>query len=279
MRSLLAVPISCRGPFRGNLYLSEKQDGSLFSQEEEETLVRFAHQAAVAIDNAFLHSQVKELGAARERIRIAHEMHDGLAQVLAYVNTKAQVVKMYLRQDRSAVAEEHLDQLATASRKVYDDVRAQILELRTTAPNEKGLVESLRSYIEQWEQLTQLEAAVSLPDTLELAPDVELQLLRIVQESLTNVRKHSGASRIALSLESADDELLLTVEDDGNGFDPSVGSSSTPPYSPRFGLATMRERAEAVGGRWSVDSTPGHGTRISVQLPLPPISIEVETNS
>ncbi|MBZ0114063.1 MAG: GAF domain-containing sensor histidine kinase [Thermoanaerobaculia bacterium] len=278
MRSLLAVPIVCRCPFRGNLYLSEKEDSSAFSAEEEETLVRFAHQAAVAIDNAYLHSQVKDLGAARERIRIAHEMHDGLAQVLAYVNTKAQVVKECLRQERSAVAEEHLDQLANASRKVYDDVRAQILELRTTAPNDRGLVESLRSYIEQWEQLTQLKAALRLPKAIDLAPDVELQLLRIVQESLTNVRKHSGASRVALSLESVDNELRLTIEDDGSGFDPSAVSTSTPPYSPRFGLATMRERAEAVGGHWSISSTPGHGTRITARLPQLPHSMEVETS-
>ncbi len=268
MRSLLAVPISCNGPFRGNLYLSEKLDGGEFTQAEEETLVRFAHQAAVAIDNAYLHGEVQELGAARERIRIAHEMHDGLAQVLAYVNTKAQVIKEHLRKQRVDEAEKHLDQLASASRQVYDDVRAQILELRTTAPHDRGLVESLHDYIDQWTRHTQLEVNTTLPESIHLAPDVELQLLRIVQESLTNVRKHSSAKTVDLRLSDGEQGLILVIEDDGTGFDlgPSEGTSPTP-HLPRFGLTTMRERAEAVGGTWNLESSPGRGTRVEVRLP------------
>ena len=268
MRSLLAVPVSCQGPFRGNLYLSEKDDGTGFTLEEEETLVRFAHQAAVAIDNAYLHSQVKELGAARERIRIAHEMHDGLAQVLAYVNTKAQVIREYLRQEKPQVAEEHLEQLAVAARDVYNDVRAQILDLRTTAPSESGLIDSLRDYIEQWSRHTQLAATTDLPAHLDLAPDVELQLLRIVQESLTNVRKHSGATTVSVLLTKENHQIELTIEDDGGGFDLEQIDGPAAPHSPRFGLTTMQERAEAVGGRLTIRSTPGQGTRVHLLLPL-----------
>src|SRR5687768_12126953 len=140
MLSLLAVPVVCRVPHRGNLYLSEKEDGGHFTAGDEEVLVRFADQAAVAIDNAYLYGQVRELGAARERLRIAHEMHDGLAQVLAYVNTKAQVVREYLRQGRTDEAQKHLDEFAEAARNLYGDVRQQILELRTSRPEESGLV-------------------------------------------------------------------------------------------------------------------------------------------
>ena len=119
MRSLLAVPIQCKGPFRGNLYLSERTDGAPFSREDEETLARFAVQAAVAIDNAHLHRRVRDLAASEERLRLAHEMHDGLAQVLAYVNTKAQAVQGFLRHGKSQEASDQLNQLAAAAREVY----------------------------------------------------------------------------------------------------------------------------------------------------------------
>ncbi len=173
MHSLLAVPIVCRVPHRGNLYLSEKEDGSGFSADDEEVLVRFADQAAVAIDNAYLYGQVRELGAARERLRIAHEMHDGLAQVLAYVNTKAQVVREYLRQGRTEEAQKHLDEFAEAARHLYGDVRQQILELRTTRPEESGLVAAIADYAKGWGQQTGVEVELSLPPAIELVADAQ----------------------------------------------------------------------------------------------------------
>jgi signal transduction histidine kinase len=272
MRTLLAVPVNGRGPHRGNLYLSEKSDGSAFTDNDEETLVRFASQAAIALDNAHLHGQVRELGAARERIRIAHEMHDGLAQVLAYVNTKAQVVGEYCRQGRIDLAREHLDQLAEAARRCYGDVREHILELRTTVPSEIGLVQAVTEYVTQWERQSGIAAELAAPPHLELAPEVELQLLRILQEALANVRKHSGASRVRVSLErvraaEGAGAVRLTVADDGIGFAASAAPRSAPGTGPRFGLATMHERAESVGGLLDLTSTPGEGTRVSATLP------------
>lgn len=273
MRTLLAVPVTGRGPHRGNLYLSERDDGSAFTESDEETLVRFASQAAIALDNAHLHGQVRELGAARERIRIAHEMHDGLAQVLAYVNTKAQVVGEYCRQEKIEQAREHLDQLAEAARRCYGDVREQILELRTTVPSEIGLIEAVTEYVTQWERQSGITAELAAPAQLTLAPQVELQLLRILQEGLANVRKHAGATRVRVSLERVALEpagaggVRLTVFDDGAGFVASSTPRSAPGSGPRFGLTTMQERAESVGGRLELTSNPGEGTRVSATLP------------
>jgi signal transduction histidine kinase len=273
MRTLLAVPVLCRTPHRGNLYLSEKVDGSHFTAEDEETLVRFAHQAAVAIDNAFLHRQVQELAAARERIRIAHEMHDGLAQVLAYVNTKAQVVREYLRQGRLGDAEGHLEQLSEAAREVYGDVREQILELRTTTPGEAGLARSLTEYVEKWERQSGIQVDVALPETLQLSPEPELQLLRILQEALTNVRKHAHAERVRVALEQRTGEVRLLIADDGTGFDLYADS---PRQGPRFGLKTMQERAESIGGKLTLQSTPGAGTRVELRVPITPMGTAKE---
>jgi signal transduction histidine kinase len=265
MHSLLAVPVVCRVPHHGNLYLSEKEDGSGFTPDDEEVLVRFADQAAIAIDNAYLYGQVRELGAARERLRIAHEMHDGLAQVLAYVNTKAQVVREYLRQGRADEAQKHLDEFAEAARGLYGDVRQQILELRTTRPEESGLVASIADYVKGWRQQTGVDVELTLPPAIELVIDAQRQLLRIVQEALANVRKHAGATQVRVVVEqTADDLLRLRVGDDGAGFDPDAPPASA---AGRFGLKTMAERAASIGATLSISSHPGKGTLVDVTLP------------
>ncbi|MCB1056606.1 MAG: GAF domain-containing sensor histidine kinase, partial [Acidobacteria bacterium] len=267
MHSLLAVPVICeRTPYRGNLYLSEKLDGKAFDQENEDTLVRFATQAAIAIDNAHLYRRVAELAAAEERLRIAHEMHDGLAQLLAYVNTKVQAVREYLRNDRAEEAGEQLEQLSVVSRQVYSDVRSQILDLRSSARTGRGeLADTLQQYIVQWQQQSGIEASLRLPDELQdLDPEIELQLLRIIQEALANVRKHASASQVDLELERQGQRIQAVITDDGKGFDPHRLS---PGSGPRFGLSTMRERAASVGGSLTISSDRDSGTVVVVDLP------------
>ncbi|HEV7670503.1 MAG TPA: GAF domain-containing sensor histidine kinase [Thermoanaerobaculia bacterium] len=264
MRSLLAVPVVCRVPHHGNLYLSEKEEGADFTRDDEEVLVRFAEQAAIAIDNAYLFGQVRELGATRERLRIAHEMHDGLAQVLAYVNTKAQVVREYLRQGRLEEAQKHLDEFAGAARGLYGDVRQQILELRTVRPEQGGLAASIADYAKGWGLQTAVKVELSLEPFVELPIETQRQLLRIFQEVLANVRKHAQASwiRVTLAYSGDADELHLLISDNGVGFEPELAAEGG-----RFGLKTMAERAAAIGATLVVKSQHGEGTRVELKLP------------
>jgi signal transduction histidine kinase len=267
MRSLLAVPIVCQGPYRGNLYLAEKNGAAEFSAEDEQSLVRFAALAAIAIDSAHLHSRLSSLAISEERLRIAHEMHDGLAQVLAYVNTKAQVVKEHLRHDRGDEASRHLDQLAAAAREIYTDVRESIIGLRTAMPaaSDRSLAESLREYVTAWSHQHSLECSVTIEEDPRLSAHAELQLLRILQEALANVRKHAHAQKVAVCLGRDGDVWTLAIQDDGIGFKPGdLGRSEFP----RFGLATMRERAESIGGTVALESSHGQGTRLLVSLPF-----------
>jgi signal transduction histidine kinase len=266
MKTLLAVPILCKGPFRGNLYLAEKAEGAEFTPEDERSLVRFATTAALAIDNAHIHQRLNDLAVAEERLRIAHEMHDGLAQVLASVNTKAQAVKQLLRTSRTEDAARQLDQLAGAAREVYADVREAIIGLRSAALPGRSFTEALEEYCGTWQANAGIDCSLNIAGAPRLAANAQLQLLRIVQESLANVRKHAEASRVQVSLEQGDVRLRVTVEDDGAGFNPAVLGRSE---LPRFGLATMRERAESIGGTFDLHSTPGSGTRITVELPTP----------
>lgn len=267
LRSLLAVPIVCEhSPYRGNLYVSEKSDGEPFQPEDEETLVRFATQAAIAIDNAYLHRRMAELGAAEERLYIAHDMHDGLAQLIAYVNAKVQAARENLLQGRHETAVSQLEQLASTAREAYNDVRGQILDLRSSARTGRGeLADTLRDYIESWSEHGEIEARIEIRGDLgDLEPKIELQLLRIVQEALANVRKHAGARTVRVEIERDDLALVTRVRDDGRGFDPQELSPST---SPRFGLSTMRERAAAVGGRLEIRSRLDEGTTVMLHIP------------
>lgn len=268
MRSLLAVPIFSRGAVVGNLYMTEKEGASEFSTEDEETLARFATQGALAIENARLHRQVQAVAITEERERIAREMHDSLAQVLGYVNTKAQAAQGFLQAGRVDKAEEQIGQLADAARAAYSDVRESILGLRTSVSPDQGLLDGLREYVERWQEQSgvAVELVASVPEgfSRSLPPAAEVQILRIVQEGLANVRKHAHASRAWVHLREVDQWLEATVEDDGTGFDPSALGRG---MYPRFGLATMRERAEAVGGQLTIESVPGRGTRLTARIP------------
>jgi len=265
MRSLRAVPIVCKGPFRGNLYLADKVDGAAFDEADEETLGRFAIQAAIAIDNAYLHDKVAELAAAEERLSLAHEMHDGLAQLLAYVNTKAQAVQEYLRSGRTTEASTQLNQLAAAAREVYGDVREGILGLRASAAPSSSFTATIGSYVRQWTAQTGIDTELELPEDLRVPPRLELQLLRIVQEGLANIRKHARAKWAHIRLTSENGRVRLEIADDGLGFNPEAMGRSE---FPRFGLTTMRERAESLGGTLKLETAPGQGTRVVADIPF-----------
>ena len=266
MKSLLAVPIPCKGPFLGNLYLTEKTGGAEFTRDDEETLERFALQAGLAIDNAHLHEQVADLAVAQERIRIAHEMHDGLAQVLGYVNTKVQAAEMYMRREKTEEAGAQLRELSSAARQAYADVRESIIGLRALPGPQRHIEEVLREYLARWQEMSGISTSLTLDSTIALRPSHELQLVRIVQEALTNVRKHARASHASVDLRRDGHDLVATIADDGQGFNAAAPARST--QFPQFGISTMRERAESIGGTLAVESTQGAGTTVRLRLPL-----------
>ena len=265
MKSLLAVPIPCKSPFMGNLYLTEKLERPEFSPDDEDTLERFALQAALAIDNAHLHQQVADLAVAEERIRIAHEMHDGLAQILGYVNTKVQAAEMYLKREKTEEAEAQLRELASAARQAYSDVRESIVGLRTLPDARKTLGDVLQEFLERWQEMSGIQTSLTMENDVPLKPSVELQLVRIVQEALTNVRKHSRGSTARVEIRRRNGKVITSVIDNGVGF--NAGARARGEF-PQFGLTTMRERAESVGGTLAIESAPGSGTTVRFEVPL-----------
>ncbi len=265
LQTYCALPLRHRGEIVGVLAVAGRERSAFADEAELRLLEGIGEQMAVAIENARLLGRVLDRTALEERERIARDLHDGLAQVLGYINTQALAIKKHLASGRPEEARELVGSLEEAARHVYGDIREEIMGLRAAR---QGLVPSLRTYLAGYGRLAGVVPDVRITDAaaaLRLPGATEIQLLRIIQEALSNVRKHAGAHSATVSLELAGDELRLEVADNGRGFDPANPARTG---WPRFGLQTMRERAHAVGGRFELSSTPGAGTRIVVSVPV-----------
>ncbi len=240
MKEIFAIPL-CTGSKVIGILMAGSRRPNGFDREAETVLSSLANQAAIAIENARLHAQVQSLAILEERERIAREMHDGLAQVLGYVNTKAQAVRELLNAGRIEEASSQLAQLESMAREVYADIREAILGLRTSLSPDRTLMSVLKEYFYHYRQLYGIAVEIEgEPGSLPFPPEVEVQLLRIVQEALTNVRKHAQATAVKIRFLEGAEEVQIIIEDNGRGFDPQ----HLPPSPwPRFGLQSMRERA------------------------------------
>ncbi len=266
--SRLEVPLQRGGVTFGSLVVGSRGTRS-YGTDDLETLGSLASQAAIAIENARLQERLRELAVNEERARIAREMHDGLAQVLGYVNTKSQAVEGLLGSDRVPEARTQLAQLAAAARSIYVDVREAILGLRTAIDPGTGLAAAIEDYASRFAEASKLAVdvrATAAARSVDIPEAAAGHALRVVQESLTNVRKHAAAHRVTIDLDVLGAALVLRVVDDGQGLQPgAVGPTDWPHY----GIAAMKERAAEIGG--SVSWLPGkpHGTEVRLEIPLP----------
>ena len=243
-----------------------------FSDADVETLSALATQAGLALEAARLRDELRALAVQGERERIAREMHDGLAQVLGYVNTKSQAVDEMLADGRVAEARKQLGELAAAARSLYVDVREAILSLSPPVLPERGLASALEEYAARYAESSKLAVrfqATSEANQAPLSTEIKAEVFGIAREALTNVRKHAHAQRVTIGLTREGAEVVLRISDDGVGFDPEVAAAG-PEKWPHFGLAGMRERAEAVGGRVAWHSRPGAGSEVELRVPVAP---------
>lgn len=263
--SLAAVPLKLDTQPVGALWVA-RYERRVFSETDLIWLQCLADQVVIAIKHGLMTSQLQSLSVSEERGRIAREMHDGLAQVLGFLNLQVQTVEAFLQQGRLDKAEVKLDQMRTAVQSANADVRESILSLRTTLSNEKGMIPAIDEYLEEFGLQTGIDTSfdnqvIGDPDLASLA---EVQLVCILQEALANVRKHSQASGVLVTLSKLDpgdqESIRLVVEDNGTGFTQSSGKG-------HFGIQTMRERAQSVGGVLEVLSIPGKGVRVECSIP------------
>jgi PAS domain S-box-containing protein len=216
---------------------------------------------------AQLLEQQRALAMLSERERLARELHDGIGQVLGYVKMQAQAARDWLAQDQVAAADADLAQLVAVAQDAHADVREYILGARTSAAAEPGLRAGLQQYLQRFSQQYALQTELLAPtggiDDL-LEPTAEAQLLRIIQEALTNARKHAQAEGVQVSMQLVANHVQVTVQDDGVGFDPALLATAE---GQKYGLGFMRERAQEVGGSVEIRSAPGAGTQVLIRVP------------
>jgi signal transduction histidine kinase len=261
MRSFLGVPIVSRTGVIGAFYLTEKEGAPDFSAADQRLIEMLAAHAAIAIENARLYEQSRELSIAEERNRLARELHDSVTQKLFSLVLSAEAAATLLDRD-GADARTELERLQELAREAMDELRTLVFELRPPAVDSEGLATALRKHVDVLRRAYRREIGLELIGTPSGAPRVERDVLRIAQEALQNALRHAGAERVELRLDARNGQLLMSVTDNGVGFDPAAPELR----SRRLGLTSMEERAEAIGGTLSIESAPGAGTTVRLEV-------------
>ena len=260
MRSFLGVPIVAPEGVIGAFYLTEKEGDREFTAADQELIQLLAAHAAIAITNARLYEQSRELSILSERNRLALELHDAVSQKLFSLVLNAEAAATLL--DRNPIeARAQVVKLGGLATEALDELRSLIFELRPPDLERDGLCGALRKHVDVLRRLQ--------PTRIELDGDVELErnlrrdqdVFRIAQEALQNALRHAYAKHIVVRLRADDGRLVLDVEDDGVGFDPDAAEVR----SRRLGLTSMEERAQRLGARLEVRSAKGAGTTVHLE--------------
>jgi len=262
MTSFLGVPVTARGVSIGNLYLTDKRGAPEFSEADLSLVETFALHAGIAIDNARLHAQAGRLAVADERDRIGRDLHDGIIQSLYAVSLSLEDVPELMAEGRTE-AERRVDQAIESLHVAIRDIRNFIYGLRPEAVDGSEVVAGIAALAQDMRDGGLVDVVATLDPAADpgLSAEDGVELLSFVREALSNAARHAKAHRIDVLLGRAGRGSILEIADDGVGFDPAraVGDG-------HHGLANMRIRAEAIGGRLDVDSQPGAGTRIRLKL-------------
>lgn len=270
MDSFLGVPIKSKGRVIGNLYMTNKLKGAvgtgytIFTELDQQVLEMFATQAAIAIENAQLYRQTQQLAILKERERFGMDLHDGIIQ-------SVYAVGLMLEDSQHRIEEEPKEAKLRIARAIHDlndiirDIRNYILDLRPLRFQGRDLKRGLEELARGLRANTLLNVNLHFDsvDISQLSAEQTVEILHIVQETLTNVRKHARASNVDISFGRDGSDLLLRIKDDGIGFRDVSGTEST-----GHGLKNMRERAMALHGDIRLERNGRGGTMVTLRLPL-----------
>lgn len=259
VRSWLRIPLIARDKVVGMLSLHHAE-ANYFSTHLAELALAFADQAAVAIENAQLYEQTRQLAALGERQKLARELHDSVSQALYGIALGARTARTLLDRDPKKVADP-LDYVLQQAEAGLTEMRALIFELRPESLAQEGLVVAIEKQAASLRARHQLDVQLALMPEPAVALNYKEVLYRIVQEALHNIVKHARATRVVVQLTQEDGALTLVVQDNGQGFD------ANGEFPGHLGLKSMRERAVQLGGTLTITSASGQGTRVSAQIP------------
>ena len=266
MTSFLGISITAHGNLLGNLYLTDKIGGDEFTAKDEWLIQRLAAHAAVAIDNAHFYQRTRQLAVLEERERIGMDLHDGIIQSIYAVGLSLELSQMVL-DENTLEAREHLSSAIEGLDSIIRDIRSYIMDLQPARIQDEPLTTALQRLVREFRANTLVQVRLDLASDIDtgLADNCCLALFHITQEALANVAKHAYSSTVTVRLGRLHDRVVLSVEDDGVGFDSDkIGGI------PGHGLSNMAVRARSLGGELTVSSSPGEGTRVRAIIPAQP---------
>jgi len=245
-----------------NLYFRQQRP---VSAQEINLLETLGQHLGVAIENQRLRSREKDLAVSEERNLLAQELHDSIAQGLAFLNIQVQLLQDSLRKGRGEEAMQTAGQLREGVQESYDHVRELLVHFRTRV-HQSDLDSAIVAALDKFEAQTGIATDFEHHGNgMPLDPDKEIQVMHIVQESLSNIRKHAHAARVAVTVRRSREGLEVEVADDGGGFDPVNEPKVRSDH--HVGLQIMRERAQRIGGECRITSEPGKGALVRLVLP------------
>lgn len=216
---------------------------------------------------AKLIAQKQALASLQERERLARDLHDTLGQVLGYASLQVDAAAKLSREGQGEAAATQLDRLGGMIREAHAEVREFIMNLRTTPALHRPFFTAVQQYLEGFTSNFDIQTDLTIGSSWNgttFSPDLQMQIFRIIQEALTNARKHSEASHVQVKFEAEDGRVFVIIRDDGHGFSPNTLEAG---YGQHFGLQFMQERAGQLGGTLQIESTPGKGTEVVLEVP------------
>ncbi len=259
-QAYLAVPLVIKDQMYGTLGVCYREPQT-FSDEEIELAVALGDQAALAIENARLRTQASQVAVVAERERLARELHDSVTQSLYSLTLLAEASHRLVETGDLGHVREYTGRLGEIAQQALREMRLLVYQLRPLVLKREGLAGALQQRLDAVEKRAGVDARLLVQGPLELQAEVEEGLYRIAQEALNNALKHAAPASVTVRIQIEAEEVMLEVGDDGRGFDPQDVKDKG-----GMGLVNMRERAERLGGSFTLDSTPGEGTTVRVSL-------------
>ena len=266
LRSLLLLPLTTANGLWVGL-LSVASSRARMASRTRQAYLTISRHVTLALENWRLMEQAKQTGVLQERQRLAHEIHDTIAQGLISIVTHLEAAEQALPQAELPTLRHHFEHARRTARESLTQARRVVNDLRPQALEEAPFLEAIRRLVTTWSSESGIAADLHITgDSQRLPPQIEITLLRVTQEALANVQKHAQASQVHVSLSYMDEMIALDVQDDGIGMGNSA--SERAPSAGGFGLTAMRERVEQWHGSLLLESAPGEGTTLVIQVPI-----------
>lgn len=269
LRHHASVPLYAQDGSEMGILNVASRDWRELTDTELQLLYTIGGLLSIAIERARLFGRSLELGALKERNRLAREIHDGLAQHLSAITLHLEALAAQLEATSGPPpVQQSVQRILGLARDGLEDARRSVLDLRAAPLEGRSLPDAIQRHANAWSERTGIDAVFSHAGASRpLSPAVEVGLFRVVQEALTNVEKHAQAACVEIELQATPAEIRLTISDDGQGFDTAAFKRENSSAG-QFGVRGMAERVKLLGGRMGIESEPDAGTAIAVHIPV-----------